>query len=100
MVAFLYKPEVQAKEESQRAADVNPLVLAPHLFLFLSLLLLFFFFPLLPTLFLMALSPPTALGWVCIAYFSSFKTIDPWNAVLTLTHNYPEELLGLKRLAP
>jgi len=31
MVAFLYKPEVQAKEESQRAADVNPLVLAPRL---------------------------------------------------------------------
>jgi len=33
---------VQAKEESQRAADVNPLVLALRLFLFLSLLLSFF----------------------------------------------------------
>ncbi len=30
MVAFLYKHEVQGKEESQRAADVNPPVLAPR----------------------------------------------------------------------
>ena len=28
------------------------------------------------------------------------RKIDPPSAVLTLTHNYPEELLGLKRLAP
>jgi hypothetical protein len=27
MVAFFYKPEVKGKEESQRAADVNPLVI-------------------------------------------------------------------------
>ena len=25
---------------------------------------------------------------------------SPWTVFLTLTHNYPEELLGLKRLAP
>ena len=31
MIAFLYKLEVQAKEESQRAADVNPLVITPYL---------------------------------------------------------------------
>jgi hypothetical protein len=28
------------------------------------------------------------------------KSKSPWTAFLTLTHNYPEELLGLKRLAP
>jgi len=28
------------------------------------------------------------------------KIQSPWTAFLTLTHNYPEELLGLKRLAP
>jgi len=37
--------------------------------------------------------PPSAVG-------GEKLSSSPWTAFLTLTHNYPEELLGLKRLAP
>jgi hypothetical protein len=56
MVAFLYKHEVQGKEESQRAADVNPPVLAPRFRQLRVCGVPFLAFEFLP------LSPPTALG--------------------------------------
>ena len=67
MVAFLYKPEVKGKEESQRAADVNPLVIAPRF----RCLLLFYCLQARP------------LCWVGLFLFPSHpsKTSNPWNAV-------------------
>jgi hypothetical protein len=35
-----------------------------------------------------------------LLFLNDERYADPPSAVLTLTHNYPEELLGLKRLAP
>jgi hypothetical protein len=67
MIAFFYKPEVQTKEESQRAADVNPLVLAPRLSFFLFLFTAF--------------KPTHCAGWVRFLHSHQSKTRDPWNAV-------------------
>jgi len=72
-------------------------------FSFLLSLLLYFFFlflPPTPNPLINAFKPTHCAGWVCFFISHHAKRRDPWNAVLTLTHNYPEELLGLKRLAP
>ena len=50
--------------------------------------------------------PPNAVGKLnCFLFVGDVMKLknvlkSPWTAFLTLTHNYPEELLGLKRLAP
>ena len=36
----------------------------------------------------------------CISEMPKGAVSQPWSAHLTLTHNYPEGLFGLKRLAP
>ena len=43
-----------------------------------------------------------SLCFLFVYYVMKLKDVlkSPWTAFLTLTHNYPEELLGLKRLAP
>ena len=69
MVAFLYKLEVQAKEESQRAADVNPLVITPYLRQLRVCGVPVLAFEFLP------LSPSHCAGWVCLLHSHQSKTI-------------------------